>query len=95
MITHRSWNISHPIGCPGYVKPIDPNLNDTAPTTCKELSLSNIECNLPFCPFPNDTKASGLDTLKSKSKLLTSDITRKVGTQIQYQCLNPSNFLLY
>ncbi len=90
----RSWNISHPIGCPGYIKPSDPTVNDTSPTICKELSLSEIECNLPFCPFPNDTKASGLDISASKSKLLTINITRKAGTEIQYQCLNPSKIYL-
>jgi len=90
----RLWNISHPIGCPGYIKPSDPSVNDTAPTVCQELSLSDIECNLPFCPFPNDTKASGLDTSNSKSMLLTTNVTRRAGAQIQYQCLNLSNIFI-
>jgi len=86
------WHITHPIGCPAYVRPTDPSINDTAPAQCIDLSLTQIECNLPLCPFPNDTKASGLDTSISTSKLLSSNSTRKNGTQVQFQCTTPCNF---
>ena len=88
----RLWNVSHPIGCPGYVKPSSSAASTTpttTPTSCRELSLLSIECNLPLCPVANDTTASGLKTADSKSKLLTSNFTTKVGSQITYKCETP------
>ena len=38
----RMWHLSHPVGCPGYVKPTNPNVNDSAPTTCKKLTLDKV-----------------------------------------------------
>ena len=68
----------------------DLRVNDTAPAVCKDLSLSTVQCDLPLCPFPNDTKLSGLDTLYSKSNLTTKNLTRLVGEIIQFQCADPS-----
>ena len=87
---YRSWNLSHPIGCPGYLKPTDPKANDSSFTVCRDLNLMNIECNLPFCPMPNDTKVSGLDATKSMSKLSTTNVSVKAGAYLQYNCLDPS-----
>ena len=36
------WNVSHPAGCPGYVKPADPTVNGTATTFCKDLALEKV-----------------------------------------------------
>lgn len=45
--------------------------------------------------MPNDSKSSILDTTNSKSKLISNltSLTRKNGTQIQYQCLTPCKFI--
>jgi len=33
------WHLTHPVGCPGYVKPVDLAVNDSAPTACRNLTL--------------------------------------------------------
>ena len=82
--------MSHPIGCPGYKRPTSPYVNDSRTVTCHDLQLTTLECNLPFCPDPNDNVTSGLNTNFTKSRLLTADVIRKNGTQIQFECANTS-----
>ena len=52
-------------------------------------TVAQVQCDLPLCPVPEDIKASGLDAASSKSQLLTSNVTRKAGTQLQYRCVTP------
>ena len=46
------WNVSHPAGCPGYVKPADVTVNDTATTFCKELALDKVKLHFSI-PSPD------------------------------------------
>ena len=94
-ILSRNWTVSHPIACPGYVRPADQRLNDSRATNCSTLSLQGIECSLPLCPMINDTAASGLNPADSKAKLITDPaaaLSRKAGTNLMYQCVNPSKW---
>ncbi len=83
MIFCSLWHVTHTIVCKNH-----------SSWSCSQLSLSSIECNLPLCPNPNDTLASGLDTLLSNAILLTLNTSRKVGEQIQFRCSTPGKNLL-
>ena len=79
------WHVSNPIGC----QTTSNSSASNSSYSCSDLSLSAIECNLPLCPFPNDTLTSGLDTIATNSTLLTANSSMKAGTQIQFKCSAP------
>ena len=57
-------------------------------TTCDELALANLECQLPTCPPVNVTDLSGIDFETSKAELGQDGFDTRVNSTAKFICAN-------
>ena len=87
---------SHPLGCPGYVPPDDQSTDDDySNSSCDQMILEELECNLPRCPDITDQEHTGIDTEASFAFKIDNVTDVNVGEKATFTCEEHCECLLF